>query len=95
MESKDAYKEKIDEQLKEWSIKLADLKTKAEFAEANVKVEYLKQLELLSARKEKAQAKLEELKIAGDEAWESLTTGVEKAVSELKDAINSAIAKFK
>ena len=95
MESKEAYKAKIDAQLKEWSIKIADLKAKAELAEANVKVEYLKQIELLSARKEKAQAKLEELKIAGDEAWESLKAGMEKAVSELKDAINSAIAKFK
>lgn len=95
MESKDVYKAKIDAQLKEWSIKIADLKAKAELAEANVKVEYLKQIELLSARKEKAQAKLEELKIAGDEAWESLSKGMEKAVSELKDAINNAIAKFK
>ena len=95
MESKDVYKAKIDAQLKEWSIRIADLKAKAELAEANVKVEYLKQVEDLRTKKEEIQAKLEELKKAGDEAWETLKTGVEQAASELKDSINIAISKFK
>ena len=95
MESKDEYKAKIDEQLKEWSIKIAGLKIKAELAEAHMKIEYLKQVEALHVMKEKAQVKLEELKIAGDETWETLKTGLEKAASELKDSINSAIDRFK
>ena len=95
MESKDVYKAKIDAQLKEWSIRIADLKAKAELAEANVKVEYLKQVEALRVKKEKIQSKLEELKESGDDAWETLKTGVEQAALELKESINSAIAKFK
>ncbi len=95
MESKDVYKAKIDAQLKEWSIRIADLKAKAELAEANVKVEYLKQVEALRAKKEEAEVKLDELKKAGDDAWEALKAGVEQAALELKDSINSAIAKFK
>jgi hypothetical protein len=94
MESKDAYKAKIDAQLKEWSIKIADLKGKAELVESNVKVEYLKQVDAMRAKKEETQAKLEELKKAGDDAWETLKAGVEKAASELKDSINSAISKL-
>ena len=95
MESKDVYKAKIDVQLKELSGKIAELKAKADLAEAQVKVEYLKQIDSLRAKKEETQAKLEELKKAGDDAWETLKNGVEKAASELKDSINSAIAKFK
>ncbi len=95
MSSKDVYKEKLDEQLKEWSNKIADLKIKAELAEANVRVEYLKQVETLRVMKDETQEKLEELKRAGDDAWEILKAGVEKGASELKDSINSAISKFK
>ena len=95
MDSKDVYKAKIDAQLKEWAVKIADLKSKAELAESTLKVEYLKQIEALRAKKEETQAKLEELKVAGDDAWDTLKAGVEKAVSELKDSVNSAISKFK
>ena len=95
METKDVYKAKRDKQLKEWSINISELKGKAELAEANVKVEYLKQVEALRAGKEDTQAKLEELKQAGDDAWETLKAGVEKAASELKESINSAVSKFK
>jgi len=95
MESKDVYKAKVDAQIKEWAIKIADLKAKAELAESSVKVEYLKQVEALSAKKKEAQAKLEELKKAGDEAWDTLKAGLEQAVLELKDSINRAISKFK
>ena len=95
MESKELYKAKFDTQLKEWSIRIADLKAKAELAEANIKVEYLKQVEDLRAKKEEIQVKLEELNKAGDEAWETLRAGVEHAASELKDSIHIAISKFK
>lgn len=95
MESKELYKAKIDAQLKEWGTRIADLKAKAELAEANLKVEYLKQVDELRAKKEEAEAKLDELKNAGDDAWEALKSGMEKAASELKDAINIAISKFK
>ena len=95
MESKELYKAKFDAQLKEWSTKIAHLKAKAELAEANVKVGYLKQVEDLRSKKEETQARLEELKKAGDEAWETLSTGVEQAASELKAAIKEAAAKFK
>lgn len=95
METKDAYKARIDAQLKEWSAKIAELKAKAEVAEASAKVEYVNQVEALRLKKEKAQAKLDELKKAGDEAWETLKAGVDQAVSDLKNSINSAVSKFK
>lgn len=95
MKSKDEYNAKIDSQLKEMSIKIANLKAKAKLVEADLRAEYFQEVEALRARKEAVQAKLEELKKSGDEAWEALRTGLEQAASELKDAINSAASKFK
>ena len=95
METKDAYKARIDAQLKEWSAKIAELKAKANVAEAHIKAEYLKQVEALQTKKEETQTKLEELKKAGDEAWETLKVGVEHAAFELKNAIYNAASKFK
>ncbi len=95
MESKEAYKSKMDAQLKEWSTKIAQLKSKAEVAETTIKAECLRQVDTLRVKSEEVHAKLEELKKTGDEAWDTLKSGVEKAASELKDAINNAVSKFK
>ena len=95
MDSKDEYKARIDAQLKEWSARIAELKAKADAAEAGLKAEYLQQVETLRLKKEETQAKFEELKKTGDEAWETLKAGMEHAASDLKTAINNAAAKFK
>jgi len=95
METKDVYKARIDAQLKEWSAKIAELKVKAERAEADLKAGYLKEVEGLKVKKEALQLKLEELKKTGDEAWETLKAGMEHAASDLKTAINNAAEKFK
>ena len=39
--------------------------------------------------------KLQELKTAGDEAWEDLKTGAEKAWAEVKTAYHEASSRFK
>jgi len=95
MDTKDAFNAKIDAQLKEWSTRIAELKARAELAEASVKVEYIRQVETLRIKREETQAKLEDLKNAGDEAWEILKAGVEQAAIDLKNSINSAVSRFK
>lgn len=95
MSLKDAYLEKMEAQLREWGAKIDVLKAKADKAEAGAKIEYMKQLDSLKAKRDAAQTKLGEIRAAGEEAWESLKTGVEGAWSELKAAIDSAATKFK
>ena len=95
METKDEYKARIDAQLKEWSAKIAEMKAKADVAEANIKAEYQKQVELLRIKKAETQAKLEELKKTGDDAWETIKAGLDHAAHDLKTAINNAVSKFK
>lgn len=90
-----AYEEKLDAQFEEWNAQIALLKARADKSKAEAKIEYYKTIETLQQKKDGARTKLDELKTAGDEAWEDLKTGAEKAWDEVKTAFHSAAAKFK
>jgi predicted ATP-binding protein involved in virulence len=90
-----AYDEKLDAQLEEWNAQTALLRAKADKARAEVKIEYYKTIEALQHRQDEARARLQELKTAGDEAWEDLKTGAEQAWDEVRAAFHSAASKFK
>jgi predicted nucleic acid-binding Zn-ribbon protein len=83
---KEAYQEKLEAQLKEWSAKAKELQAKAETAKADAKVELQKHLDSLRAKQEAAQEKLKEIKEAGAAAWEKTKPGVEKAMADLSSA---------
>jgi multidrug resistance efflux pump len=95
MESKKAYQEKMEAQLREWSAKIDLLKAKADKAKAEVKIKYYEKIEELRADQETARQKLQELKGSGEEAWGELKGGVDKAIGDLKEGLNRALAKFK
>jgi hypothetical protein len=90
-----AYEEKTDAQLEEWNAQIALLKARADKAKAEAKIEYYKTIEALQRRQDEARIKLDEMKTAGDEAWEDLKTGAEKAWAEVKTAFHIAASKFK
>jgi hypothetical protein len=95
MANKEAYREKLEAQMREWSAKIDLLKAKADQAEAEAKVEYRNRIEDLRQKKEALRVKLGELQNASDAAWKDIKTGTEKAAADLKDALRSALAKFK
>ena len=90
-----AYEDKIDAQLEEWNVQIALLKARADKAKADAKLEYYKTIDTLQHKQNEAGTKLHELKNAGDDAWEGLKTGAEKAWDEVKAAFHSAGSKFK
>jgi len=90
-----AYEEKLDAQLKEWNAQIALLKAKAENAKADAKIDYYKTIEALEHKQDEAKTKLQELKTAGDEAWEAVKGGAEKTWAEVKAAYHDAVSKFK
>jgi hypothetical protein len=91
---KEAYQEKLEAQLKEWSAKLTLLQAKAEIAKADVKIEMQKHLQTLRAKQDAAQQKLKELQEAGADAWEKAKPGLEKAMDGLKSAWESVKQHF-
>lgn len=90
-----AYEEKLDAQLREWSAQTALLKAKADMAKADVKIDYYKTIEALQHKQDQARTKLQKLKTAGDEAWEDVKAGTEKAWAEVKTAYYDATSRFK
>jgi multidrug resistance efflux pump len=90
-----AYEEKVDAQLKEWSAQIALLKAKADTARAEAKIEYYKTIETLQSKQDAARTKLQELRAAGDDAWEDLKTGSEKVWADVKTAFQSSVSRFK
>jgi len=90
-----AYEEKLDAQLKEWNAQIALLKAKAENAEADAKIDYYKTIDALEHKQNNAEANLQELKTAANEAWEAVKAGAEKAWAEVKIAYHDAASKFK
>lgn len=92
---KEAYQEKMEAQLKEWSARLEQLRAKADLAQADAKIEYYNQIDGVRAKVDAAEAKLRELKAASSDAWETLTGGVEQAWADLKTAVEGAVSRFK
>lgn len=94
MSKKEAYQEKLQSQLDEWSADIDKLKAKAESAEADAKLEYHKQIDELREMQDSAGKKLKELKASGDDAWEDLKAGMDSAWDSFSSAIKSATSRF-
>lgn len=90
MENMDAYRKKIEAQLKEWNAKIEELKAKSEKLGADAKVEYAEQIEALRKGRDKLKAKLGDMSEGSDEAWHAFKSGVEKAAHEFKTGLNQA-----
>jgi len=94
MSKKEAYEQNLQVQLEEWNARIKLLKAKAEKAEADAKVRYYDELDLLREKQSVMRHKMQELKNAGDDAWEDLKDGINKARDSLKDALADAASRF-
>ena len=94
MSMKHAYQQKLQARMDAWNAEISKLKAKADAAEADAQLEYYKQIEELRQEQQAAQAKLDELREAGEDAWEDLKAGVENAWSSLGEAVKTAASRF-
>jgi hypothetical protein len=91
---KKSFLQTMSEQLLAWDSQVEELKKKVNHAKGEAKEEYKKQIKELTAQQEALQLKIQELNKAGDEAWEVLKNGVEKAATDLKKTFQNAFSKF-
>ncbi|MCG2590549.1 hypothetical protein [Rhodohalobacter sulfatireducens] len=94
MSNKEAYKEKIRAQLDEWKAEADKLRARIKQKQAEGKIDSQKYLDELKVKQSKARAKLEELEDAGEDAWEDIKKGLEKATADLKETYSKAKRKF-
>lgn len=95
METKDAYRQKLDAQLKEWRAQISLLAAKAENASADVKLKYALELDEIKAKQREVVQKMKELELSSGEAWEKLKVTADKVLDDLKTSISQAMSKFK
>ncbi|MEO8332926.1 MAG: hypothetical protein ABI479_10880 [Gallionella sp.] len=95
MEIKDAYKQKMAAQLKEWGAQIDLLEAKAANASADVKLKHAQQLQELRAKQRAASEKMKELGKASGEAWEQIKKTADKIWDDLKTGVADAHSKFK
>jgi SMC interacting uncharacterized protein involved in chromosome segregation len=95
MKNREEYIDKMTAQLKEWSRKIDELEFRARAAKADAGITYENRIKDMKTKREAVAKRLQELKGAGNEAWEAMTAGVEAAWDEFKHAFTEAKDKFK
>ena len=92
MEKNEEYKRKLEAQLKEWSVRLEELKARSERLGAEARVEVERKIESLRSRRGEVRERLDALLDGGEEAWGHLRTGLEKAMTDLKTGVSEALS---
>ena len=77
MNTKDAYKQKIEAELELVNANLEVLKAKAKIATSDIQISYLKEIEKLEDNYAIVQSKLQKLGEFGEGTWEHLKKDVE------------------
>ncbi len=95
MEIREAYKQKLSAQLKEWSAQIDLLEAKAANVGADVKVKRAEQLQELRVKQRAASEKMQELGRSGGVAWEQAKTTADKIWDDLKAGVADAHSNFK
>lgn len=94
MNAKESYKKKVQAQLDEWAAEIDRLRARADKDQADAQLRYYSQIGELRAMQAAAGQKLDQLKAAGDTAWEDLRGGIERARDSLGAAVKAAASRF-
>lgn len=84
MNTKDAYKQKIESELELVKSELEVLKAKAKSATADMQIGYNKEIETLEKNYAIVQSKLRELSGVSEGAWEHLKTDIDNSWDSLR-----------
>ncbi len=95
MSNRKQYTEKLKARLDQWNSEIDKLEAKANETEADVKIEYKKQLDELRAQRDHAEVKMKELRDVSDEAWNDMQVGFDKAWDNIAAAVEKARGRFR
>ena len=95
MKKRDLYLEKIGAQVEQYSAKLAVMRGKANEVHADLKLEYLNQVEKLEGKRDGFIEKYEQIRKASESSWEDMKEGTENAWDEFKESFSKATKHFK
>jgi hypothetical protein len=93
LQNRKVYESNLEAQLAQWKADIDVLKAKAKRAEVGAQIQYDKTIDSLQRTHDDAGKQLHSLKVAGDEAWDSVKTGTEKAWTEFRDLFRDSHSK--
>ncbi len=91
MSKRDEYAAKMKLQLDELNAKMDELEAKAKEAKADARDKYKEEMGKLRHQSKLAVAKLDELKVSGEDKWEAMVVEMEK----IRDAFTHSFNYFK
>lgn len=95
MEQRNEYIKKLEENIVAYNKKLAEMKAKVAEVKADVKAEYLTQIDSIEKKRDAFVAKCGQLKNSNEHAWDDVKAGTEKAWNELEHSFGRASSRFK
>ena len=95
MERHELYLEKIRAEIDQYSAKLAGMHGKANEVQADIKLDYLKQVKKLEGKRDDLKEKYEQLSKSSESSFEDIKKGTENAWKELKESFAKATKHFK
>ena len=95
MGTREDYQALMEKQLNAWKAQTESFKATAEEIGEHAKVQYEKNLETLRAKQTEAWEYFHKLKGANETAWAQFKAHMDKAGTEVKDAVERMTTKFK
>ena len=94
MSKRDEYVAKLKAQLDEWNAEVRKWEAKAKAAQADVRIEYEKQLEAFRRQRDQALEQMRQLQAAAGDAWLDLVHGADEAWAKAREAFAKARPHF-
>ncbi len=98
MGTRDEYVTQMKAKLDEWNAEIDGLEAESRKAKAQARQQFAAQIATLRGKRDEAQAKLNELQGASEDAWEGLKSGVQQmwedftnTLKECKDAFSEGL----
>jgi predicted nuclease with TOPRIM domain len=89
------YIETMKAKMDEWDADMDKLQSKLEGAQADMRQQYVEQVERLKQQQEEARAMLGKMTEASEAAWDDMRKGMEVAWDATTKAFMDAVARFK
>lgn len=94
MNKRDQYLEKLKAQLDEWNAEVAKWEAKTRNAQADMRIEYEKQLETFRRQRDQALEQMHKVQAATGDAWIDLVRGADEAWAKMREAFEKANSHF-
>jgi multidrug resistance efflux pump len=94
MSKRAEYVAKLKAELDEWNAEVRRWEAKAKGAQADVRIEYEKQLEAFRRRRDHAMEQLRQVQAAVGDAWLDLARGADEVWAKAREAFAKARSHF-